>query len=105
MPGTKSKFEDGSDLGTSLPEVMSVADFRWRLRCAPQLMGAGAGRRAALKERLHGTESSRFSSVTFANRATWKLPLHGFVGHPWPTSSEAADGADGRAECANPGTS
>ena len=36
-----------------------------------------------MKERLHGIESSRSSSRTFANRATWKLLLHGFVGHPW----------------------
>ena len=35
VPGTKSKIEDGSDLGTSLPEVMSVADFRKRLRFGP----------------------------------------------------------------------
>ena len=36
--GTKSKIEDGSDLGTSLRQVTSVADFWKRLRFGPQLV-------------------------------------------------------------------
>ena len=35
VPGTKSKIEDGSDMGTSSPEVMTVADFWKRLRFGP----------------------------------------------------------------------
>ena len=38
VPGTKSKIEDGSDTGTLRPQVVTVADFRKRLRFGPQLV-------------------------------------------------------------------
>ena len=35
VPGTKSKIEDGSAMGTSLALGAAVADFRKRLRFGP----------------------------------------------------------------------
>ena len=34
----ESKIEDGSDTGTLRPQVVTVADFRKRLRLGPQLV-------------------------------------------------------------------
>ena len=50
-------------------------------------------------------ESSRSSRVADWKGATWKLILHGLFSHSWAPPKEAAEGADGRAECGKPGTS
>ena len=50
-------------------------------------------------------ENSKSTRVTDAKGAKVKQWLHDFLSHPWVDCKEAADGADGRAECGKRGTS
>ena len=45
-------------------------------------------------------KSSRSFRVADCKGATWKLLLHSLFSHSWAPPKEAAEGADGRAECA-----
>ena len=56
-------------------------------------------RRAAIDVRIRGIENSKSTRVTDAKGAKLKQWFHDFVAHPWVVCKEAADGADGRAEC------
>ena len=47
-------------------------------------------------------ESSRSSRVADCKGAIWKLLVHGLFSHSWAPPKEAAEGADGRAECGKP---
>ena len=55
--------------------------------------------RAAIEERIKRVKNSKSSRVTDAKGAKVKQCLHDFLSHPWVDCKEAADGADGRAEC------
>ena len=50
-------------------------------------------------------KSSRSFRVADWKGATWKLLLHCLFSHSWAPPKEAAEGADGRAECGKPGIS
>ena len=52
-----------------------------------------------IEERIKRVENSKSTRVTDAKGAKLKQWLHDFFGHPWVVCKEAADGADGRAEC------
>ena len=58
-----------------------------------------------IEERIKGVENSKSTRVTDAKGAKVKQLLHDFLSHPWVVCKEAADGADGRAECGIPRTS
>ena len=58
-----------------------------------------------IEERIRGAENSKSTRVTDAKGAKLKQWLHDFLSHPWVVCKEAADGADGRAECGKRGTS
>ena len=58
-----------------------------------------------IEERIKGVENSKSTRVTDANGAKLKQWLHDFLSHPWVDCKEAADGADGRAECGKRRTS
>ena len=52
-----------------------------------------------IEDRIKGVENSKSTRVTDAKGAKVKQLLHDFLSHPWVVCKEAADGADGRAEC------
>jgi hypothetical protein len=56
-----------------------------------------------IEDRIKGVENSKSTRVTDAKGAKVKQLLHDFLSHPWMDCKEAADGADGRAECGIPG--
>ena len=56
-----------------------------------------------IEERIKGAENSKSTRVTDAKGAKVKQLLHDFLSHPWVDCKEAADGADGRAECGKRG--
>ena len=58
-----------------------------------------------IEDRIKGVENSKSTRVTDAKGAKVKQWLHDFFAHPWVVCKEAADGADGRAECGKPRTS
>ena len=58
-----------------------------------------------IEDRIKGVENSKSTRVTDAKGAKVKQWLHDFLSHPWVDCKEAADGADGRAECGKRGTS
>ena len=58
-----------------------------------------------IEERIREVENSKSTRVTDAKGAKVKQWLHDFFGHPWVVCKEAADGADGRAECGKRRTS
>ena len=58
-----------------------------------------------IEERIRGVENSKSTRVNDAKGAKLKQWLHDFLSHPWVDCKEAADGADGRAECGIPRTS
>ena len=58
-----------------------------------------------IEERIRGVENSKSTRVADAKGAKVKQLLHDFLSHPWVVCKEAADGADGRAECGKRGTS
>jgi hypothetical protein len=59
-----------------------------------------------IEERIKGAENSKSTRVTDAKGAkVLKQWPHDFLSHPWVDCKEAADGADGRAECGKRGTS
>ena len=55
-----------------------------------------------IEDRIKGVENSKSTRVTDAKGAKVKQLLHDFLSHPWVDCEEAADGADGRAECGKP---
>ena len=57
-----------------------------------------------IEDRIKGVENSKSTRVTDAKGAKVKQLLHDFLSHPWVDCKEAADGADGRAECGKRGT-
>ena len=58
-----------------------------------------------IEERIKGVENSKSTRVTDAKGAKVKQLLHDFLSYPWVDCKEAADGADGRAECGKRRTS
>ena len=58
-----------------------------------------------IEERIKGAENSKSTRVTDAKGAKLKQWLHDFFAHPWVVCKEAADCADGRAECGKRRTS
>ena len=65
----------------------------------------GRGRGVGRRSRSVLTWSKAAVRLEWPKGAIWKLLVHGLFSHSWAPPKEAAEGADGRAECGKRGTS